>query len=43
MGKLVGVLFGLMLLMPVHAAEDKVLNVYNWVYYIGPDTIKIFE
>ena len=27
----------------VHAAEDKVLNVYNWVDYIGPDTIKIFE
>ena len=43
MGKLVGVLFGLMLLMPVYAAEDKVLNVYNWVDYIGPDTIKIFE
>ena len=43
MGKLTGVLIGLMLAMPGLADEDKVLNVYNWVDYIGPNTIKIFE
>ena len=43
MGKLTGVLMGLMLAMPGLAEEDKLLNVYNWVDYIGPDTIKIFE
>jgi len=43
MRKLVGVLVGLMLAVPGLAAEDKVLNVYNWVDYIGPDTIRIFE
>ena len=29
--------------LPGLAEEDKLLNVYNWVDYIGPDTIKIFE
>ncbi|MDB9942272.1 polyamine ABC transporter substrate-binding protein [Pseudomonadales bacterium] len=43
MGKLTGVLVGLMLALPGLAEEDKLLNVYNWVDYIGPDTIKIFE
>ena len=28
---------------PVQAEEEKVLNVYNWADYIGPDTIKNFE
>ena len=32
-----------MLALPGLAEEDKLLNVYNWVDYIGPDTIKIFE
>ena len=28
---------------PALAEEDKVLNIYNWADYIGPDTIKNFE
>ena len=28
---------------PVQAAEEKVLNIYNWSDYIGPDTISNFE
>ena len=28
---------------PAQAAEDKVLNIYNWSDYIGPDTISNFE
>lgn len=31
------------LAMPAHAAEEKVLNIYNWSDYIGDDTIKNFE
>lgn len=36
---------GLMLLIfgPAQAAEEKVLNVYNWADYIAPDTISNFE
>ena len=30
-------------LAAVAAAEEKVLNVYNWVDYIGADTLRIFE
>jgi putrescine transport system substrate-binding protein len=26
-----------------HAAEEKVLNIYNWADYIAPDTVKNFE
>lgn len=29
--------------IPAQAAEDKVLNIYNWSDYIGPDTISNFE
>jgi len=29
--------------MSAHAAEEKVLNVYNWSEYIGDDTIQNFE
>ena len=28
---------------PVQAAEEKVLNIYNWSDYIGPDTVANFE
>ncbi|MBC7858935.1 MAG: polyamine ABC transporter substrate-binding protein [Burkholderiaceae bacterium] len=31
------------LAMPAHAAEEKVLNIYNWSDYVGDDTIKNFE
>jgi putrescine transport system substrate-binding protein len=37
------ILAGLMFAPLTLAAEEKVLNVYNWVDYIGPDTLKIFE
>src|SRR5690606_30802211 len=26
-----------------HAQEEKVLNIYNWSNYIGPDTVADFE
>lgn len=31
------------LVSPVQAAEPKILNIYNWSDYIGPDTISNFE
>ncbi len=38
-----GVAAALALAAPVHAQEEKVLNIYNWSDYIGDDTIKNFE
>ena len=32
-----------MMLSPVQAQEEKVLNIYNWSDYIAEDTIKNFE
>lgn len=40
---LLGLFLSPSLALPVLAAEDKVLNVYNWVDYIGPDTLAQFE
>ena len=34
---------GPVLALDAHAAEDKVLNIYNWSDYIADDTIKNFE
>lgn len=31
------------LMSPAQAAEEKVLNIYNWSDYIGPDTVANFE
>ncbi|MBX9714955.1 MAG: spermidine/putrescine ABC transporter substrate-binding protein PotF, partial [Burkholderiaceae bacterium] len=36
-------LCGLAGLTSAHAAEPKVLNIYNWSDYIADDTIKNFE
>lgn len=38
-----GALVMLMLVAAAAAGEEKVLNVYNWADYIGPDTIPAFE
>jgi putrescine transport system substrate-binding protein len=35
--------FATALALPARAAEEKVLNIYNWSDYIGDDTIKNFE
>ena len=35
--------FAATLALPARAAEEKVLNIYNWSDYIGDDTIKNFE
>src|SRR5260370_20918678 len=29
--------------MPAIAAEEKILNIYNWSDYIAPDTVSKFE
>lgn len=34
---------GCLLGSPAAAAEEKVLNVYNWAEYIGPNTVRDFE
>ena len=39
-------LFSILLVLfitPLNAAEEKVINFYNWADYIGPDTIANFE
>ena len=40
---LAGVAAAVMVAMGAHAAEPKVLNIYNWSDYIAEDTIKNFE
>jgi putrescine transport system substrate-binding protein len=40
---LAGFVLALLLPLAAAAAEDKVLHVYNWSDYIGPDTIAEFE
>ncbi|MFT7382433.1 MAG: putrescine transport system substrate-binding protein [Urechidicola sp.] len=40
---LVGLFLSSSMAQSALAAEDKVLNVYNWVDYIGPDTLAQFE
>jgi putrescine transport system substrate-binding protein len=40
---LLGLAAATALAAPAHAAEEKVLNIYNWSDYIGDDTIKNFE
>jgi putrescine transport system substrate-binding protein len=40
---LLGLAVATTLAAPAHAAEEKVLNIYNWSDYIGDDTIKNFE
>ncbi|WP_243375103.1 polyamine ABC transporter substrate-binding protein [Microvirga solisilvae] len=36
-------LISLALAMPLQAAEEKVLNIFNWSDYVAPDTIPNFE
>ena len=36
-------ILSIFLCLEVSAAEEKILNVYNWVDYIAPDTISNFE
>jgi putrescine transport system substrate-binding protein len=36
-------LIGLALTTPLHAAEEKVLNIFNWSDYVAPNTIADFE
>jgi putrescine transport system substrate-binding protein len=40
---LLGLAVATTLAAPAQAAEEKVLNIYNWSDYIGDDTIKNFE
>lgn len=40
---LLGLAAATALAVPAHAAEEKVLNIYNWSDYVGDDTIKNFE
>jgi len=42
-GALLGLAAAAALAAPAQAAEEKVLNIYNWSDYIGDDTIKNFE
>lgn len=37
------VLLFILIVSPLLAAEEKIVNLYNWADYIGPDTISNFE
>lgn len=41
--KSLGLVLALLLLTPLAAAEEKILNIYNWADYVAPNTITDFE